>query len=223
MQGAPLRACLVVEARASGAVSVRLSETGTLRHQRARITRMATRHDIEEHLAAARATQTLVRLMRSLRNADSVAGFVVGIGERSVLLTQIADGGYFDGLVAVRMRDIVSVNPDSTFEGQFARTQPQWPPRAPNAIGLDTTSGPITSLAAISPLIGIEQEDHFTSTMQWIGTVTEVSDGWLWLREVRPDATWHEQPLGYKLDRITKIEVVDRYLSALAAVAGDPP
>lgn len=40
MQGAPLRACLVVEARASGAVSVRLSETGTLRHQRARITRI---------------------------------------------------------------------------------------------------------------------------------------------------------------------------------------
>ena len=59
--------------------------------------------------------------------------------------------------------------------------------------------------------------------MMWIGVVHEITKPWLWLREVRPDATWHKRPRGYELRRITKVSVSDRYLTALAAIAGTEP
>jgi hypothetical protein len=37
--------------------------------------------------------------------------------------------------------------------------------------------------------------------MVWIGVVDEVAERWLWLREVRPDATWRKRPRGYQLSR----------------------
>ncbi|GIF22351.1 hypothetical protein BJ973_002674 [Actinoplanes tereljensis] len=56
--------------------------------------------------------------------------------------------------------------------------------------------------------------------MAWIGVAAEITRGWLWLQEVRPNATWCKRPSGYKLRRITKVFVSDRYLTALAAIAG---
>lgn len=54
----------------------------------------------------------------------------------------------------------------------------------------------------------------------WIGTVDEVGEKLVYLREVRPDATWHSVPLGYKLKAITSVEVGTHYLVGLAGIAG---
>jgi hypothetical protein len=48
---------------------------------------------------------------------------------------------------------------------------------------------------AISPLLAIEQERRFHSQMAWIGVVDEVTKRWLWLHQVRPNATWRKRPL----------------------------
>ena len=168
-------------------------------------------------------SKSLVRISRSPRNADRVVGYVLGVGSKWVLISQTGDGGYFDGLVAIRLKEVLQVKADTSFEGRFAQTQPQWPPTAPAGIDLGTTGGLIKSLSQVSPLIGVEQERRHSSAMEWVGVVDEVRDGWLWLHEVRPDATWHEQPLGYRLKRITKVEIADRYLTALATVAGTVP
>ncbi len=148
---------------------------------------------------------------------------MAAIGSKWVLVAQTRDGGFFDGLVAVRRKEIVKVGRHSSFEGRFAQTQPDWPPSAPAKIDLDTTRGLIRDLSQISPLIGIEQERRFHSAMTWIGVVDEVSKGWLWLHETRPDASWHKRPLGYKLSRITKVVISDQYQTGLAAIAGTTP
>lgn len=75
-------------------------------------------------------------------------------------------------------------------------------------------------MSALSPLIGIEQERRHHSAMEWTGVVDEAAKGWLWLHEVRPDATWRKHPLGYKLKRITKVNISDEYLIALETIAG---
>lgn len=167
---------------------------------------------------------SLVRMKTSPRNSEIVDGFVVGIGVKWVLVAQTGNGGYLDeGLAAVRLKDVVKVRTDSSFEHRFAQTQPEWPPTAPDGVDLDGTEALIRSLSQISPLIGIEQERRFDSPMRWIGIVDEIGDGWLWLHQTRPDASWHKRPLGYKLRRITKVTIADRYLSGLAAIAGTHP
>ncbi|MBU2665468.1 hypothetical protein KOI35_18330 [Actinoplanes bogorensis] len=174
-------------------------------------------------LRRAVASRKLVRVGRSPRNADRVDGYVVAVGSKWALIAQVGDGGFFEGLVAVRVKDVVKVRTDRSFAGRFARTRPEWPPTAPPGLDLDTTAGLIAGLSAISPLVGIEQERRFHTEMSWIGVVHEVARPWLWLREVRPDATWCKRPHGYRLRHITQVFVDDRYLTGLAAIAGTSP
>jgi len=174
-----------------------------------------------DRLRRAAESQALVRIKRSPRNADRVDGIVVAVGSKWALIAHTGDGGFFEGLVAIRVKDVVKVKKDSSFEERFAQTQPEWPPKAPADLDLDTTPGLLRGMSAISPLLAIEQEGRFHSQMAWIGVVDEVTKRWLWLHEVRPNATWRKRPLGYKLRRITKVFISDRYLTALAAIAGN--
>lgn len=174
-------------------------------------------------LRRAAGSQALVQIERSPRNADRIDGIVLAVGAKWALIADTGDGGFFEGLVALRVKDVVKVKKDLSFQERFARTQPEWPPTAPADLDLDTTPGLLRSMSAISPLVAIEQERRFRSRMTWIGVVHEITKPWLWLREVRPDATWHKRPRGYELRRITKVSVSDRYLTALAAIAGTEP
>ncbi|MEV6344388.1 hypothetical protein [Actinoplanes sp. NPDC051851] len=80
-------------------------------------------------------------------------------------------------------------------------------------------------MSAISPLLAIEQERRFDTSMAWIGVLDEITERWLWLHEVRPNATWRKRPTGYKLRHITKAFISDRYLIGLAAIVAtrNPP
>ena len=185
---------------------------------------MASRTKVSRRLTKAFDSTSLVRIETSPRNSEILDGFVVGIGAKWVLIAQTGNGGYLDeGLAAVRRKDILKVRMDSSFEHRFAQTQPEWPPTAPDGVKLNATAALIQSLSQISPLNGIEQERRFHSPMRWIGIVDEIGNGWLWLHQTRPDASWHKRPLGYKLPRITKVTISDRYLTGLAAIAGTHP
>ena len=164
-----------------------------------------------------------MRIDRSPRNADRVDGIVVAVGAKWALIADTGDGGYFDGLVAVRVKDVVKVKKDTSFARRFVRTQPGWPPTAPADLDLDSTAGLLRGMSAISPLLGVEQERRFHSRMMWVGVIDRVTKRWLGLHDVRPDATWHKRPQQFNLRRITKVLVSDRYLTALAAVAGTEP
>jgi hypothetical protein len=190
---------------------------------RAKIRNVKTSGNTADQLREAVESRALVRVKRSPRNADRIDGIVVAVGAKWALIAQTGEGGFFDGLVAIRVKDVVKVNKDSSFEARFVETQPEWPPTAPGGVDLGTTACVITGLSAISPVLGIEQERRFHSQMTWIGVVDEITKGWLWLHEVRPDATWKKRPLGYKLRRITKVNISSRYLTALAVIAGTEP
>jgi hypothetical protein len=182
---------------------------------------MSARPKASRRLATAAAATTLVRLERSPRYADRVDGFVVAVGRKWALLAATTDGGYFDGFVAVRVRDVRRVRRDRTFERAFAMTRPEWPPVAPGPVDLDSTTGLLRTLAATAPLIGIEKEHEREAI--WIGTLVDVRRGGVGLREVRPDASWHRRPLWYERRAVTKVSVRTHYLTGLAVIAGEPP
>lgn len=171
-------------------------------------------------LGDALVNQVMVRIDLAPKHADRLDGFVVRIGEKWALLAATMDGGYFDGHVAFRLKDVDRVRPDTSFEGRFARTQPEWPPTAP-PVDLDSTVGVVTSLAACSRLIGIEKANERSA--QWIGTLFEAGRKWTWLHEVRPDGSWQDQPLGYRTRRITSVKIGTHYLTALDQTADEPP
>jgi len=175
---------------------------------------------IRRRLRAAQEASTLVRVDRRPRHGDRVDGFVVGVGRKWALVAATMDGGYFDGFVAFRIRDVQRIRKDRSFEGAFAKTRPEWPPVSPGSVDLDSTGAMLRTLAATAPMIGIEKEHERRAL--WIGRLVEAELGWLGLQEVRPDATWRKRVLWYELRAITKAMVRSHYLTGLDAIAGPP-
>ena len=185
---------------------------------------MPSRKMIRSRLRKAVGGDRLVRLNRRSRPSEFVEGFVVAVGRRWALLHRTMDGGHFDGHTAIRLDEIDSVQTDTSFESVFARTQPEWPPAPPHPgehLDLDTTSGMLTSLIRAGDLFAIERNKKFNA--MWIGVPNELTRRWLYIWEVRADASWHEQPLGYRLRSIVFVTMNDHYQRGLAAIAGPAP
>ena len=173
-------------------------------------------------LQAALEEQTHVRIEREPSVRGLMAGFVVAIGAKWVLLQETRDGGYFDGYLAIRIADVTKVRRDTSFEGAFARTQPDWPPVAPDGLDLDSTKRVIRTLSAAYPLLSVAQEGD-APDCQWIGSMVGFRKGWLGLHEVKPSARWYRHPASLRISAITKLAVGDAYQTALASIAGDSP
>ena len=182
---------------------------------------MLSRRKARARLERAIAEQNIVRVERAPKFADPLHGFVVAVGDKWVLLARTSDGGFFDGHIAFRLKDVQKVKRDTSFETAFAKTQPEWPPRGPADVDLGTTRGVIEGLSGEGTLLGVQKEHERAAT--WIGTLDGFTEKRVYIREVRPDASWHEEPLGYRLKAITTVETGGRYLHGLGTIAGTGP
>ncbi|WP_435743625.1 hypothetical protein [Microbacterium sp. PMB16] len=172
-------------------------------------------------LQQAMSSQTIVRVERKPKHADRVYGVVLRMGSKWVLMRQITDGGYQEGLFALRLKDVKRVSEDETVATPFARSSPDWPPSYSSEIDLDSTTGVLNGLGQSGGLIGIQKE--FERSAMWIGTLDSIRGRFVYLHEVRTDATWYPEALGYRLTAITSVETGSRYIVALSAIAGDGP
>jgi hypothetical protein len=177
---------------------------------------MASRR-LHQALRRAQEAKSILRIERKPKFADWVDGIVLRFGEQWILLAKTADGGYFDGYVLLRLRDVARVTPDETFAQEHVKIQPEWPPSFSLDVDLDDAASALGGFARRGGLVGIQKENERSAI--WIGTLDQVTSRYVYLNEVRPDATWHPRPLGYKLRSITMAEVGTRYLLALSAVA----
>lgn len=181
---------------------------------------MTSDKKIHRALRSALTDQTLIRIRRAPAHSDEERGYVVAIGERWMVLSEVQDG-YFDGYLAFPSADVLSVSIDGTFAGRHVRQLPDWPPRSPvSEDALTSVDETVRAMAEVGGLIGVQQEGKRWGI--WIGSPEEITAKWLWLDEVRPDASW-KGPLGYKMKKITSVQIGTRYLTALAAVAGVAP
>lgn len=171
-------------------------------------------------LVAAQEAGTFVRVTRRLRRSTPLDGVVLAVGAKWALVASFVDGGYADGYIAVRVRDVATVSRHRGVGSLFARAQPAWPPVALSGLELDTTKDMLRTLAQHGPLIGVERERERAGL--WIGVIVGFERRWLWLHEVKPDARWHKNPHDYKLGTVTTAWLGGRYLDALAATASAP-
>lgn len=174
-----------------------------------------------ERLLAAITENVVVRVDRKPTYAEPLYGFVVRIGAKWALMAQVSEGGYADGFVAFRVGDVARVEPDGTIATTFAKSQPDWPRQYAHDLDLDRTRGMLADLGSRGGLVGIQKERERSAL--WVGIFDEIIDPHVYLHEVRPDGTWQDEPLGYKLSAVTAIYVETRYLAALTAIAGSAP
>jgi hypothetical protein len=173
---------------------------------------------LRQRLEKAIGSKRLRRIERG--SMESVEGFVVGIGARWIVLARTMNGGFFDGFVAVRLRDVTRMRRDTSFESRFAVTRPEWPPSMPDGLALDSVHELVASLPE-EVLVGVQQERR-RPDMLFIGLRDEITTHWLYLQEVDPKARWSRRRR-YRLKRVTSFEWGSHYLRGLAAVAGPGP
>src|SRR5689334_1133165 len=92
---------------------------------------MASRAKIRSRLKASVGREKIMKIRRRSRPGYTIDGFVLAVGRQWVLLSQTTAGGYLDGYAAIRISDVKSVRPDRSFQSEFAKTRPEWPPALP--------------------------------------------------------------------------------------------
>lgn len=149
-------------------------------------------------------------------------GFVVAVGRKWVLLAKTADGGFFDGHVAIRLDAISDVRVDTGFQPRFSRTQAEWPPDLPAGVeelNLDTTRAMLSTLLVTDRLVGLEPD----RPVLWIGVAYGRRGRSIALWEVNPKARWAKEPRLHPIRQIMEVQLGTQYLRGLQAIAGPPP
>ncbi|ROP50159.1 MULTISPECIES: hypothetical protein [unclassified Rathayibacter] len=184
---------------------------------------MSKQKKIRKVLLTARAEDSAVRIQRGWKRAETIEGFVVGVGRKWTLIATTTTGGFFDGYATIRLTDITRARPYDSWEHRFFQTLPEWPPRPPagrSAIDLDTTSGMLATFLEPGVLLSIERRKKHA---MWVGVPNELTRNWFYLWEVDANAVWDPAPRGYRPRTVTLVRTGHLYLQGLAVVADSPP
>lgn len=166
----------------------------------------------------------LVRIVRGVRRADRLDGFVLAVGESWLLMTEVDEGVSLNGFTALRPADVVKVKRrKNPFVRRALELHGEWPPARPlGEVSLATTRELIESAAACYPLVTLYLEE-MNPGMCFIGVPAAFTRASAYLQEVTPRATWEDTTRKYKLSDITQVAFGARYEGALHDVAGPPP
>ena len=165
---------------------------------------------------------SLIRFSRRFESSR-VCGYVLDVGPRFFLLAVVQDRIWFDGFECLRIADVEHLEPDryAGFVEAALRKRKERKPGKPR-VKLDRLEDCLRSAGLAFPLVTIHREEVDCEVCQ-IGRVIRVERGRVLLLEIRPDATWEEQPTRYRLNEITRIDFGGDYEEALDLVAGTPP
>jgi hypothetical protein len=182
---------------------------------------MGKRSKVRESLRQAMKRNSICRIARG-DSMDHIDGFVVGLGKKWVLIARTMDGGYPDGLIAIRLRDVSKISKNRSFETKFASKQSQPEPAVLARIDLDRTSEVIASMSSLAVLVAVERS-RVRAHAIWIGKYAGENGKWFGLLHIGTDATWDKKPIGYRIKDVTSVSIDSHYLTALASIAPKAP
>jgi hypothetical protein len=167
----------------------------------------------------------LVRLWRGNLEAGSFTGYVAGIGREYFLMWTLGDWIGFDGLYALRHRDVTELEvPDAnaTFL-EKAMAIKGLKPELPRDVPLDDVEQLVRAAALMKPVISVHVDTEGAQEVCYVGKLLGFeADGFL-VQEIDPDANWLGESSFFGFDEVSAIALATPYNEALAMVAGEPP
>lgn len=167
----------------------------------------------------------LVRLWRGELEAASFSGYVAAIGKEFFLLWAMGDYIGFDGLYALRYRDVTELELPDKNHGFLEKAlalrgiKPQWP----QEFVLDDVESVVRSAAANARVFGVHVDTEGEDEVCYVGRLLGFeTDGFL-VQEITPDAEWLREASFFGLDEVSAIALRSPYHEALEQVAGAPP
>jgi hypothetical protein len=176
-------------------------------------------------LREAQQKRQLVRVWRGNLESGSFCGYIGAIGQEFFLMWVLGDNLAFDGVYALRQRDVTEIEtPDKHhrfLEQAIAlkRLQPQFPAD----FALDDVKGVVESAARFAPVLSVCVDGEDEAEVCYIGRLLGFEDDGFTLQEVTPDAEWLREPSFFVWDEVSTISIADPYAEVLAEIAGAPP
>ncbi|GAA3034067.1 hypothetical protein GCM10020229_51880 [Kitasatospora albolonga] len=167
-------------------------------------------------------TRHLVRVHRTIPDADTIDGFVLGTNPEWTLLAECPEVR-LDGFTAIRTPDIARIRKhgdEDSLTIRALRRRGQWPP-PPSPVTFDDLPGLLTSAARHHTLLTVHLE-HEAPDIAWIGTVARLTRKTLRLHQIDPDARWHPRPTKFPLAAITQVAFGSHYEHTLEEFADAP-
>jgi hypothetical protein len=173
-------------------------------------------------LAEAKRLRHFLRFSRRFEKS-SIRGYVLDIGPRFFLLSLVSDRIWFDGFECFRVADVKGIGPDpyNAFVESALRQRGERRPKRPR-VSVESIDDLLLSAGRAFPLVTIHRE-QVDPNVCWIGRVLGVEYGRVSLREIKPDATWDDNPTEFKVSEITRVNFGGDYENALFLVGRNPP
>jgi hypothetical protein len=151
-----------------------------------------------------------------------VRGYVLDVGPRFFLLSQVSDRVRLDGFGCYRVDDVKNLTPDpyANFAEAALRKFRIARPKKPK-VSVSKIEELLSSANKSFPLVAIHRAKKDPHAC-WIGRIEEITRTHVALREIGPDAKWDPGPTKYRLSEITSVEFGGEYERALHLVGGKP-
>jgi hypothetical protein len=178
-----------------------------------------------QQLRAAMQRGELVRVWRGNLEEGSFCGYVAGIGMEFLLLWVVGDQISFDGLYAMRLRDITEVEaPEAhhVFIGKALAIRKIFP-RLPREFPLDGIDQVVRAAAEHAAVMGVHVDSEEETEVCYIGRLLNIEEDGFNLQEITPDAEWLREPSFFAWDEVSTISFDEPYARALLDVAGQWP
>jgi hypothetical protein len=178
-----------------------------------------------QQLRAAMQRGELVRVWRGNLEEGSFCGYVAGVGLEFLLLWVVGDQISFDGLYAMRLRDVTEVEAPETHHDFIARALKirKIFPRLPRDFPLDAIDQVVRAAAEHAAVMGVHVDSEEETEVCYIGRLLNIEEDGFNLQEITPDAEWLREPSFFAWDEISTISFDEPYAQALLDVAGQWP
>jgi hypothetical protein len=180
---------------------------------------------LRAQLRSAHERGTLIRLWRAELEAASFSGYVAGLGKDFFLIWALGDYIGFDGLYALRYRDVTEIEVPDSNHGFLEKAmalrgiEAEWP----DDFALDELEPLVRSAASHAPVFAVHVDTEGEDEVCYVGRLLGFeADGFL-MQEITPDAEWLRESSFFGFDEVSAIALRSPYHQALAEVAGPPP
>lgn len=175
-------------------------------------------------LRTAQEQSALVRVWRSHLEAASFTGYVAGMGKEFFLMWVLADYIGFDGLYALRYKDLTEVEIPEKSQRFLQQAmairglKPEWPAD----FALDGVEEVVSSANRHAQVIAVHVDTEDKEEVCYVGRLVEFQADGFSLQEITPDAEWLHENSFFGFDEVSAIGLRGPYHEILAQVAGEP-